>query len=216
MRDLAYPGGLDEIGFLEAYHRSALVKPQVVADMALRAHVFAQGSDRLMVIGVIAEQAAEAARRLLAVYAALADRRYTVARALLGPLPGPGAWQSFIQDAATLTPEQMLRHLGLDEMALESANRLRGQPDLHTAGELVAADATGSAMLLVPWLEKHRVSRECWLAGTDGDGGVFAAQVGVEEEDAARLADLTADLSSIARGFLGAYLGARLGAGRRD
>jgi hypothetical protein len=38
--------------------------------------------------------------------------------------------------------------------------------------------------------------------------------LGALEQDAAALADLTADLSAIARGFLGAYLDARRIAGR--
>jgi hypothetical protein len=81
---------------------------------------------------------------------------------------------------------------------------------------LVAAAATGNSMLLIPGLGQRNVPSECLFVGVDNDGAAFASSFGVSEGDAANLADLTADLSGIARGFLLSYLGARRGAGRRD
>lgn len=206
MDTTSYPGGLGELPFVDAYLQGALRKPQVVADSLLRSLVLAGQNDRLILSGLLAEQLAEACRRLTGVYLALSDRRLPVARTLAGPLPGVARWVEFIQHAGTFTPEQMLRELGLGDEAMPSAMTLRAQPDLGSLTDLVAAAEMGSQMLLMP---NGRLSEECWFAGPTADGSYVAASLGTEEQDAATLADLTADLCSVARGFLGAYLDAR-------
>jgi hypothetical protein len=206
MNPSAYPGALGELQFVDAYLQGALRKPQVVADSLLRSLVLSGQNDRLILSGLLAEQLAEACRRLTGVYLALSDRRYPVARTLAGALPGLEQWLAFIQAAGTFTPEQMLRELGLGDDALGSAMTLRAQPGLASVTDLVAAAEMGSAMLLMP---NGRLSEECWFAGPTPGGDHVAASLGTEEHDAAALADLTADLCSIARGFLGSYLDAR-------
>lgn len=211
MDESPYPGGLRELDFVEAYLRGALRKPQVVADSLLRSLVLAGQSDRLILSGLLAEQLAEACRRMVAVYEALSDRRYPVARTLAGPLPGFERWQGFIQVAATFTPEQMLRELSLGDDALPAARNLRAQPDLAAVSDIVASAAGGGGMVLIP----PGREAECWYA-SGGPGLPIASSLGTDESDAASLADLTADLCGIARGFLGSYLDARRGAGRRE
>jgi hypothetical protein len=210
----AFPGGLAELAFVEAYWRSALRKPQIAADTALRSLVFADLADRALLTGLIGQELAEACRRLVAVHDALADRTYNVARSLMRPLPGLDEWRQFVRQAAAYTPEQMLRELSLDSSAMPSAINLRSQDGLGQLNGLVAAAAGGSAMLLVPRPAKN-ADTECWYAGITSDGPPVAASFGTDEIDAANLADLTADLSSIARGFLGAYLESRRNAGWR-
>ena len=212
---LTYPGGLSELDFVDSYWRSALRKPQMAADAALRQLVFAGAGDRAILTGLIGQELAEACRRLVAVHRALGDRRYSIARSLLMPLPGAGEWAAFIHQAATITPVQMLRELNLDMSAVGYAETLRSQTDLAGLTGLVASAETGNAMLLVPGLGLRNIPTECWLAGLDASGQPTAASFGFEEGDAANLADLTADLSSIARGFLGSYLEARRTAGWR-
>lgn len=216
MAENSFPGGLSELEFVEAYARSALRKPQMAADAALRTLVFAEAGDRAVLAGLIGQELGEACRRLVAVHFALANRTYSIARSLLRPLPGVAEWQAFVHQAGTFTPEQMLRELSLGEDALHHAENLRGQPDLALLTGLVAAAATGNSMLLIPGLGQRNVPGECLFAGVNSDGEVFSSSFGVSEGDAANLADLTADLSGIARGFLLSYLGARRGAGRRD
>lgn len=216
MSDVVFPGGLSELEFVAQYHASALRKPQVVADAALRTFVYAPPADRAVLAAVIAEQAAEAARRLCAVHAALSDRRYSIARSLLRPLPGAEAWRQFAQQAGVYSPEEMLRELSLGEGALESARKLRSQPDLAALSHLVAAAEAGMGMVLVPGIESPRGPEDAWFAGVDREGTPVANAVALGEGDAAGLADIAADLASIARGFLGAYLGARRTAGRRE
>jgi hypothetical protein len=210
-----YPAGLSELEFLDIYERSALRKPQVAADAALRTLVLAGTSDRVTLTALIAQQFVEAARRLVAVHEALGNRREPVALALTRPLPGAAEWRDFAQRAGTLEPEDMLRNLALNETARPSAELLRRQPDLGQFTELIRACETGSEMLLVRESNGSRAPVEFWLAGIGRDGEPAQAAIGTAEDDAAMFADLTADLSSVARGFLGAYLGARRTDGRR-
>lgn len=214
MAESSYPGGLRELEFVQAYRDSTLRKPQVVADAVLRALVMASALDRLVLSGLIAEQLAEACRRAAAVHAALADRRYPVAASLAGPLPGVEGWRTFAQQAATFTPEQMLRELSLSDSALEAAQRLRAQPALGELDTIVAAAEAGSTMFLVPAGDTRHVPTEVLFAGRARDGEPVVVTLGAGEGDAAALADITADLSSIAVAFLGAYLDARNGYGR--
>lgn len=210
----AFPGDLSELDFVEAYWRAALKKPQMAADSALRALVFAEAGDRAILTGLIAQELAEACRRMVAVHGALSDRRISIARSLLQPLPGAEAWIAFVQQAGTFSPEQMLRELNLGDQALEAARQLRAQPGLADLTSLVAAAETGNAMLLIP--NGRPVAEECWLAGVNNVAEPVASSFGASEPDATGLADLVADLSSIARGFLGTYLGHRRSAGKRD
>lgn len=216
MQPAQFPGRLRELEFVDAYYRSALRKPQMGADAALRALVFSDAADRAILVGLIAQELAESCRRLVAVYRALADRRYSIARSLMRPLPGAAEWRAFIQEAGTFTPEQICRELSLGEDALDFATQLRGDPHLADLTGLVVAAESGSAMLLVPLPEGRYVPTECWIACGKEEDDPVAASVMPTEQEAANLADMTAGMCSIARGFLGVYLGNRRSAGRRD
>ncbi len=209
-----YPGGLSELDFVDAYQRTVLRKPQVIADAILKTLLHADAFDRALLSGAVAVELAESCRRLAAVHLALADRRYPIARSLMQPLPSADQWREFAQQAATFTPEQMLRELNLPDSALESAKLLREQPDLGGLADLVEAAELGSGMVIVPVSERS-MPVEAWLAGRTADGQGVASAVPVSESDTATLADITADMVSIARGFLGGYLSARRTAGRR-
>ena len=56
-----FPGGLSELEFVDAYARSALRKPQMAADAALRALVFSESGDRAVLTGLIGQELAESA-----------------------------------------------------------------------------------------------------------------------------------------------------------
>lgn len=214
MPEVTYPGELNELDFVEAYARSALRKPEMAADAALRSLVFAEAGDRAILVGLIAQELGEACRRLVTVHNALADRRYPIARSLLKPLPGAAEWREFIQRAASVSADQMVRELSLNDDALESARILRAQPDLSELSGLVAAAETGNPMLLIPALNRKHVPDEVWLAGINENGQSVASSFGAQESDGATLADLTGDICSIARGFLLSYVNARRNAGR--
>lgn len=215
MTDHTFPGDLSELEFIDAYHRSVLRKPQVIADAILKTLLHADAGDRALLTGAIAVELGEACRRLVAVFNALSDRRYTIAKVLMRELPGAQEWTEFAQQAGTWRPEQIVRELSLPDSALKSAELLRSQPDLGVFTELVAACESGSGMVIVP-LAGAGGPTETWMCGRTSEGEGMAAAIPVTEADAAALADITADLVSIARGFLGAYLEARRGAGRRS
>ena len=210
----SFPGNMSELTFVEAYARSALRKPQMAADSALRALVFSESGDRAILTGLIAEELAEACRRVVAVYQALSDRTHSPARSLLKPLPGVAEWNVFVQRAATISPEQMLREMNIGNDALAAAQMLRGQPDLSELGGLVAAAESGNPMLLIPDLARRLVAEEVWLAGINANGEPTASSFGASENDATTLTDITADICTIARDFLMSYVNARRGAGR--
>ena len=205
---------MTELEFVEAYAQGAVRKPQIAADAALGRLVFAEAGDRAILAGLIGQELAEACRRLTAVWRALADRTHPVGRALLRPLPCVEEWRAFTGQAASLAPEETLRELALDGDALEAARALRAQPGLAELTGLVAAAETGNSMLLIPGMGKRQVPDRCWLAGLDQEGEAVTSSFGVEEGDATTLADITADLCGIARGFLMSYVEARRTAGR--
>jgi hypothetical protein len=202
MADFTYPGGIDEVRFVDAYRETTLRKPQAVADIALRGSTTAGAADRLLLTGLIAEQLAESCRRLTAVYMALDDRTLPVGRRLMEPLPGLADWRRFVQ---------MLRRMGISDEAMERAIQLRGQGDLIWIEPLIAAAESGNVTLLAFSSGHGGPAAEAFLGGAND-----AERTRLTEDDAATLADLTAEMVSIARGFLGAYVGGRRSAGRRD
>ncbi len=203
-----YPANLSELEFLRAYEASTLRKPQVVADTALRSLVLAGTQDRISLIAVIACQLAEACQRLTAVYSGLADRRHPLAQVLAGPLPGAAAWQEFVERAASQAPEATLAWLHLGEDGLSAAQLLARQEDLVRLTELVRVCERGTPAMLAA-SDGRRTPIEFWLVGEAADGSRVEVPVGAREEDAAEFAALTANLATVARGFLSSYLRAR-------
>lgn len=215
MTQPAFPAGMSELEFVAAYARSALRKPQVAADAALRSLVFADLSERPVLAGLIACELADACRRLTAVYRALSDRRYSIARSLMKPLPGVIEWKQLVHEAATFTPEQILRELSLGEEALAQARMLRAEPALADLNQLVAIAELGNPLLLVP-ASSRELPDEVRVAGVESEGETWMTAFATDEGSAAVLTDLTADLCGIGQGFLESYLHARRTAGRRD
>ncbi len=203
MAEASYVEGLSEIAFLEAYERVVLSKPQVVSDTALRSLAFAPPSERPALVGLLAEQLVEGALRLTAVFEALDDRRLAVADQLRKPLPGAQEWVALMQLAGTAEPEGVVRRLALDEGALESAEQLRGQPAPDWLADLIAALTASDTLTLAAPHDQIAIT------GTTVDGERLEVRLAAGEEVTVAMADLIADLCSVARGFLGAYLRAR-------
>lgn len=204
---IGYPLGMTEIEFVDVYRRVTLRKPQVGADAALLTMVTAAADDRLALLGVMGDYVAEAALRLVAVYQALSDRTYAVGQSLLAPLPGKEEWDRFAMVAVAAEPRSTLRDLYLGDDAIEPAERLRSMGDIGWIGPLISATTGGGVV----------------IEGTQSKGlgvarfaipGIHVPVLDVVEDDAATLADTAAELSGIARGFLGAYVEARTYAGR--
>ena len=210
MAEQAYIAGLDELAFVEAYERTVLSKPQMVADAALKALAFAPPSERPALVALLAEQLTEAALRLTAVFEALDDRSRPVADRLRGPLPRAEAWMALAQLAATATPEGLTRRLALDEEAVEKAAQLRSLPLPEWLPALIEATRAPDSLALPAPIDQLAI------AGASVAGERLEVRLAAGEEATVAMADLIADLCAVARGFLGAYLRARRSPGRRE
>ncbi|MDZ7729145.1 MAG: hypothetical protein U5Q44_13645 [Dehalococcoidia bacterium] len=168
-----------------------------------------------MLAGVLGDHLGEACRRLVAVRNALYDRRYSMAVSLMDPLPGLAEWRDFAQWAAIVPPENMLRDLGLGEEALPAAEKLHEQADLAWVEPLVAAHASGNSLIIYTRVGSGKAPTTLWMGPVPTEDGE-SLSISMEEHDAATLADMTADMVGVARGFLGSYLKARQNAGRRE
>ncbi len=209
MAEQSYVAGLTEIRFLEEYERTVLSKPQMVADAALKALAFAPPYERPALVGMLAEQLVEAALRLTAVFEALDDRTVSIAQHLRGPLPGAEAWVALAQLAGTAEPEGVVRRLALDEGAVESAAQLRGLPIPDWLPALIEATTASDALAMPAPIDELAVT------GTNAEGERLEVRLAAGENATVAMADLIADLCSVARGFLGAYLRARRSLGQR-
>ncbi len=209
MPESPYVDGLTELRFLEEYERSALSKPQMVADAALKALAFAPPYERPALVGMLAEQLVEAALRLTAVFEALDDRRFSIAQQLRGPLPGADGWVALAQLSGTAEPEGVVRRLALDEGAVESAAQLRGLPVPEWLPALIEATTAADSLAMPAPIDQLAIT------GTNAEGVRLEVRLAAGENDTVAMADLVADLCSVARGFLGAYLRARKSMGQR-
>ena len=208
MAEAGYVAGLGEFAFLEEYERSVLSKPQMVADTALRSLAFCQPHERPALVGMLAGQLVEATLRLTAVFEALDDRRVSIAERLRGPLPGAHEWVALAQLAATAEPEGVVRRLALDEGAVESATQLRGLPVPDWLPALIEASTAADSLAMPAPIDQLAIT------GTNAEGERLEVRLASGENATVAMADLVADLCSVARGFLGAYLRARRSLGQ--
>jgi len=188
----------DELTFLRAYDDATLRQIEVVSDAILERIFRTDDSHRAVLAAQLLAELAEAAQRLVAVCTALRDRSIPVGRALLRPLPGSEDWRTFADAVTEARPGDLVRAMGLDETAIDSAAELAGVTDLarhaevirvHEAGPPVAILEPGDPMLLV--LVGHdRASERCEL------------RVPLSEPRVIGLADATGHLVAMARDFL--------------
>ncbi|MCK9485934.1 MAG: hypothetical protein M0R73_04425 [Dehalococcoidia bacterium] len=201
----------EEVAFLRAYESTTAWKPQVVADNVLTGIFLADTTYRGSLAALLLQESVEAARRLAAVWHALADRSMTVARRLEAPLPGAAQWTA-MASAVGLTedPRDVLRMLGLDESAEESATELLEFGGLTWYTDPIRAAEAGPPALTVA---SGQPATLVW-SGHDAAGAPAEAYVLLEDEAVIALADATGDFVTWTRDFLGAYIDARTGANR--
>jgi hypothetical protein len=194
-----FPFGLTEESFLHLWHSSLLTRPQIIADLILKSFPFAIPQDRPALVSLLVAQLIEASLRLVAVENALTDRTKSVAHNLTEPLPDLPAWNVFTETVRILQPIQLLHRLNIGEEALVSAELLCSQSDLSFLSELISV-AGSKEVVFVPQKENINVIFSL---------GNNAISVSTDELEVVALADLTADLCSIAKGFLIAYVETR-------
>ena len=198
-KENTFPVGLDEKLFLELWCNSLLPKPQVIADLILKSFPFAMPSDRPALVSVLVVQVVEASLRLVAVNNALADRSENVAVNLTKSLPSQSDREEFVQFAGNLDPIQVLAHLNVGEEALPSAELLCSQNEFSVISQLISVVDSGD-VVFIPQRDNANV-----VFSLDGN----MISVSTDELEVVSLADLTANLSFIAKGFLLAYMQAR-------
>ena len=191
------------------YLDDTLRVPQVAADTILGSIFLADAANRALMAAAIAGRLVEAARRLTAVYVALADRSRPVVRALEAPLPGAAEWAALAEQLRGMSGPAILAALGIDESASVSADALAA-----------TADGLGryTALVRTHELEPPRIEREPgeggelgWLrfVGRDRDGAPVEERLPLTEEAVVALADAVGELVTLSRDFLGAYFDAR-------
>jgi hypothetical protein len=198
---LDFPDGWSELDFLRAYQSTALRKPEVVADTALSSLFLAETGNRALLAAGVAQECAEAARRLLAVWRALTDRSRPVGRALLAPLPGPEEWEAFAGEVHEAPPEDLLAAMRLGPDVEESAAELAAAPGLAWYAELMRAfEGRPPIVLIAPG------SPPALLLIYDNAGERRELRLPLHEESVVGLGDAAGAFIALARDFLGAYI----------
>jgi hypothetical protein len=192
-----YPAG-DELTFLRGYEETTLRRIEVVSD-ALLEHTFrADDSHRAALAAGILAELAEAARRLLAVCTALRDRRVPVARALLRPLPTADDWHPFAEAMYEADPADLVRAMGLDDRARESAAELASVRDLARHAEVIRVHESGAPITVIEPGEPPSLL----LIGHDHAAERAELRIPLTEARVIALADATGHLVALARDFL--------------
>jgi hypothetical protein len=201
----------DELAFLRTYEAVTLWKPQVVADNVLTGIFLADSTYRGALAALLLQESVEAARRLAAVWHALADRSEPPVRRLQRPLPDAAAVGAMAEAVGQVEdPREILARLGVDDSAAESASELAAFGGLSWFAEAVRVAESGPPDVAVT-PGAPAVLR--W-SGYALDGRSASIEVVLEDDQIVALGDATGDFVTWAREFLGAYVDARVGAAR--
>ncbi|GMU40818.1 MAG: hypothetical protein AMXMBFR23_16840 [Chloroflexota bacterium] len=205
----------DELAFLRTYESTTLTKPQVVADNVLTGIFLADSRHRAALAALLLQEAVEAARRLAAVWDALAHRSRSVAEALAGPLPNATVWEALAGAVTGLEdPREVLRLIQVDESALESAEEMLEFAGLDWFSAAIRTFEAGPPALTLEPGEPGSPGVVA-LRGVGTDGSPRETRVRLEDDRIIALGDATGDFVTWSRDFLGAYMDAREAAAQR-
>ena len=197
MTSEAYPTG-DELTFLRAYDDATLRRIEVVSDAILERIFRADDSHRSVLAAQLLAELAEAAQRLLAVCTALRDRSRPVGRALLAPLPTSEDWRTFAEAVFEAHPDDLVRAMGLDESAIDSAAQLASVSDLVRHAEVIQVHEGGPPVAILEASEPLVLR----LVGHDRAGERCEFAITLSEARVIGLGDATGHLVALARDFL--------------
>ncbi len=192
-----YPGG-DELAFLRAYDDTTLRGIEVVSDAILERLFRAEDRHRGLLAAQLLAELAEAAQRLVAVCTALRDRSQPVGRQLLASLPGADEFQQFAEAVFEAHPAALVRAMGLDEGALESAAELAGISDLARHAEVIRPHEGGQPVAVLEPGDPPTLQ----LVGHTREGERTELRIALSEPRVIGLADATGHLVALARDFL--------------
>jgi hypothetical protein len=195
-----YPAG-SELAFLRAYDDGSLRRIEVVSDALLERIFRADDSHRAVLAAQLLTELAEAARRLLAVCTALRDRTVPVGRALLAPLPTAEDWLAFADAVVDAHPDDLVRAMGLDETAIDSAAELASITDLARHADVIRVHEAGPPISTIEPGDQGQPP-VLTLTGFDHAGARHAFRLPLNESRVIGLADATGHLVALARDFL--------------
>jgi hypothetical protein len=121
-----------------------------------------------------------------------------VGRALLAPLPGADDFQSFAEAVFEAQPTELVRAMGLDETALESATELVSITDLARHAEVIRAHEGGQPVAVIEPGDPPSLH----LVGHDRQDQRTELRIALSEPRVIGLADATGHLVALARDFL--------------
>ena len=187
-----------DLTFLRAYDTSTLRRIEVVSDALLERIFRADDSHRGVLAAQLIAELSEAAQRLVAVCNALRERSTPVARALVAPLPGSDEWRTFAEAVFEAHPPTLVRAMGLDETALDSADELASVTDLIRHAEVIRVHESGPPVAILEPGDTLRLR----LIGHDRTGVRCEFSIALSEARVVGLADATGHLVALARDFL--------------
>lgn len=196
----------DDLRFLRQYEAVTLWKPQVVADNVLTGVFLADATHRGALAALLLQEAVEAARRLAAVWHALADRTQPPARRLQRPLPDAASFAAMATVVGMVEePDEILAYLNVDASASDSAAELAKFGGLAWFTEAIRCAEMGPPDVSI----KSGTPPVLRWSGHDTGGTPREVVMELRDPQVIALGDATGDFVTWAREFLGAYIDAR-------
>ena len=193
-----FDSGPNEIIFLRQYSDLTLRSIEVSSDALLEKLFLAETSQRNLLGLRLLSDLSESAQRLAAVFNALAKRTVNVAKALTYSLPEPDKWDVFCEDVIETTPETLIRKMGIDERAIESASELSSIVDLPRHKKLIQLHSNGNPNVFI----NNSSPATIHLINYSQGGEQITMSINLSEEIIVAIADTTGQFVRLARDFL--------------
>ena len=191
-------GSALDLAFLRSYEATTLRRIEVVSDALLERLFLADAGQRALLAAQLLSHLAEAAQRLVAVCSALRDRRSSVAVSLRQQLPTADGWRAFSEAVSETDPGELVRAMGLDDRAWDSADELSRAPELWLHSQVIRVHESGPPLTRLEGGERPALLFE----GRDRSGRGAELRVALSEARITAIADATGQLVAIARDFL--------------
>ncbi|MBG92877.1 MAG: hypothetical protein CL792_02735 [Chloroflexi bacterium] len=193
-----FNNGQNEIIFLRQYSDLTLRSIEVSSDALLERLFLAETSQRNLLGLRLLSDLSESAQRLMAVFNALSTRTVNVAKALTYPLPESDKWDVFCTDVIEIPPETLIRKMGIDERAIESASELSSLTDLPRHKKLIQLHSNGNPNVLIDNSSPTTIH----LLNHTQNGKQITMSINLSEEIIVAIADTTGQFVRLARDFL--------------
>ena len=197
-----FDSGKNEIIFLRQYCDLTLRSIEVSSDALLERLFLAETSQRTLLGLRLLSDFSESAQRLVAVFNALTKRTVNVAKALTYSLPESDKWDTFCVDVIETSPETLIRKMGIDERAIESASELSAIVDLPRHKKLIQLHGNGNPNVFIDNSSPTTIH----LLNYSRDSEQITMPINLSEEIIVAIADTTGQFIRLARDFLLTYV----------